>query len=204
MSETAATSLTKWKTETNLESGTLNLEPSVLRIDEQPARRWYPVIDYTRCTNCMECLDFCLFGVYGVDKLDTILIEQPDNCRKGCPACSRVCPENAIIFPQHKTPAIAGSDERAGVLKIDLSKLFGGGEGATLLRSQSLNEMSNFCWRAVTRSVRRSGCRRAKLAKSPDLGTSLTTSWISSTQSIFNSHRLCGRRQVYLGSKPGF
>ena len=75
------------------------------------------MIDYTRCTNCMECLDFCLFGVYGVDKLDTILIEQPDNCRKGCPACSRVCPENAIIFPQHKTPAIAGSDERAGVLE---------------------------------------------------------------------------------------
>jgi NAD-dependent dihydropyrimidine dehydrogenase PreA subunit len=106
---------------------------AVVRIEEQPARRWYPVIDYTRCTNCMECLDFCLFGVYGVDKHDTILIEQPDNCRKGCPACSRVCPENAIIFPQHKTPAIAGSDERAGVLKIDLSKLFGGGEGADAL-----------------------------------------------------------------------
>ncbi len=102
---------------------------SLNRIDELPQRRWYPVIDYTRCTNCMECLDFCLFGVYGVDKLDTILIEQPDNCRKGCPACSRVCPENAIIFPQHKTPAIAGSDDRAGSLKIDLSKLFGGGEG---------------------------------------------------------------------------
>jgi len=119
---------------TNLEPGTSNLEPpSVNRIDEQPQRRWYPVIDYTRCTNCMECLDFCLFGVYGVDKLDTILIEQPDNCRKGCPACSRVCPENAIIFPQHKTPAIAGSEERAGVLKIDLSKLFGGGEGADAL-----------------------------------------------------------------------
>ena len=32
-----------------------------------PERRWYPVIDYSRCTNCMECLDFCLFGVYGVD-----------------------------------------------------------------------------------------------------------------------------------------
>ena len=97
-----------------------------LRIDEEPGRRWYPVIDYSRCTNCMECIDFCLFGVYGVDKLETILVEQPDNCRKGCPACSRVCPENAIIFPQHKTPAIAGSPEgAAGALKIDLSKLFG-------------------------------------------------------------------------------
>jgi NAD-dependent dihydropyrimidine dehydrogenase PreA subunit len=97
-----------------------------IRITEVPGRRWYPVIDYSRCTNCMECIDFCLFGVYGVDRAETILVEQPDNCRKGCPACSRVCPENAIIFPQHKTPGIAGSDvENAGGLKIDLSQLFG-------------------------------------------------------------------------------
>jgi MinD superfamily P-loop ATPase len=77
----------------------------------------------------MECIDFCLFGVYGVDRAETILVEQPDNCRKGCPACSRVCPENAILFPLHKTPSIAGSDlENAGGLKIDLSKLFGAPE----------------------------------------------------------------------------
>lgn len=95
------------------------------RVPEEPTRRWYPVIDFSRCTNCMECIDFCLFGVYGVDRLETILVEQPDNCRKGCPACSRVCPENAIIFPQHKTPAIAGSAVVAEGLKIDLSKLFG-------------------------------------------------------------------------------
>jgi NAD-dependent dihydropyrimidine dehydrogenase PreA subunit len=104
---------------------------SALRIpnsDDEAARRWYPVIDYSRCTNCMECIDFCLFGVYGVDKVETILVEQPDNCRKGCPACSRVCPENAIIFPQHKTPTIAGAAVVAGSLKIDLSKLFGAPE----------------------------------------------------------------------------
>jgi hypothetical protein len=100
-----------------------SIEPIV--IQEDASRRWYPVIDFSRCTNCMECIDFCLFGVYGVDRVDTILVEQPDNCRKGCPACSRVCPENAIIFPQHKTPAIAGSAELAASLKIDLSKLFG-------------------------------------------------------------------------------
>jgi len=99
-----------------------------LRMDEHPERRWYPVIDYSRCTNCMECIDFCLFGVYGVDRGETILVEQPDNCRKGCPACSRVCPENAIMFPQHKTPAIAGAPVDAGGFKIDLSKLFGAPE----------------------------------------------------------------------------
>ena len=102
--------------------------PSVVRIADDPERRWYPVIDYSRCTNCMECIDFCLFGVYGVDRVETILVEQPDNCRKGCPACSRVCPENAIIFPQHKTPAIAGSAESSASMKIDLSLLFGAPE----------------------------------------------------------------------------
>ena len=99
-------------------------EPTI--IDQAAPRRWYPVIDYSRCTNCMECIDFCLFGVYGVDKADQILVESQDSCKKGCPACSRVCPENAIIFPQHKTPAIAGSDGDIAGVKIDLSKLFGG------------------------------------------------------------------------------
>ncbi|MCA9230652.1 MAG: ferredoxin family protein [Planctomycetales bacterium] len=94
-------------------------------IEEEGGRRWYPVIDLSRCTNCLECIDFCLFGVYGIDARETILVEQPDNCRQGCPACSRVCPENAIIFPQHKTPTIAGSADVAGTLKIDLSQLFG-------------------------------------------------------------------------------
>ncbi len=98
-------------------------------LPEDTGRRWYPVIDYSRCTNCMECIDFCLFGVYGVDALDRILVEEQDNCKKGCPACSRVCPENAIIFPQHKQPAIAGAAGEVSGLKIDLTKLFGGDTG---------------------------------------------------------------------------
>ncbi|MBO49232.1 MAG: ferredoxin [Planctomycetaceae bacterium] len=96
---------------------------------EPVKRRWYPVIDYERCTNCMECIDFCLFGVYGVDNFERILVEQQDNCKKGCPACSRVCPENAIVFPQHKEPAVAGALGDVGALKIDLSRLFGSTSG---------------------------------------------------------------------------
>jgi hypothetical protein len=116
---------------------------SVATIDEQPGRRWYPVIDFSRCTNCMECIDFCLFGVYGVDTVETIVVEQPDNCRKGCPACSRVCPQNAIIFPQHKTPAIAGAPVDTGGMKIDLSKLFGApdeGEDAAVIAARERDE----------------------------------------------------------------
>ncbi len=98
----------------------------LVQVEEQTSRRWYPVIDFSRCTNCMECVDFCLFGVYGVDGAENILVEQPDNCRKGCPACSRVCPANAIIFPQHKAPAIAGAETEGDEgFKIDLSQLFG-------------------------------------------------------------------------------
>ncbi|MSR53736.1 MAG: ferredoxin family protein [Gemmataceae bacterium] len=92
-----------------------------------PDRRWYPVIDYSRCTNCLECLDFCLFGVYGVDSMERILVETQDSCKKGCPACSRVCPEQAIMFPEYKTAAIAGAPVGAiSGLKIDLTRLFGG------------------------------------------------------------------------------
>ena len=103
------------------------------RCSPPAGRRWYPVIDYSRCTNCLECLDFCLFGVYGVDSLERILVENQDQCKKGCPACSRVCPQQAIIFPEYKTAAIAGADTGAvGGLKIDLSKLFGGDVGDAL------------------------------------------------------------------------
>jgi ferredoxin len=65
--------------------------------------------------------------VYGIDPNERIIVEEQDNCKQGCPACSRVCPENAIIFPEFKSPAIAGGDDGgAGNLKIDLSLLFGG------------------------------------------------------------------------------
>jgi Pyruvate/2-oxoacid:ferredoxin oxidoreductase delta subunit len=111
---------------------------------EAPGRRWYPVIDYSRCTNCMECIDFCLFGVYGVDQYDRIAVESQDNCKRGCPACSRVCPEQAIMFPDYKTAAIAGAPVGAvSALKIDLTKLFGGDakdalQQAVLERDQEL------------------------------------------------------------------
>jgi NAD-dependent dihydropyrimidine dehydrogenase PreA subunit len=110
---------------TSAESGDKGGASQTPVLPEPTKQRWYPVIDYSRCTNCMECIDFCLFGVYGVDQQERILVEEQDNCKRGCPACSRVCPENAIVFPGHKTPAIAGADGEIAGLKIDLSKLFG-------------------------------------------------------------------------------
>lgn len=109
---------------------------------ESLAERWYPVVDYVRCTNCLECIDFCLFGVYDVDAHDQIVVNRPDNCKQGCPACSRVCPEGAILFPTHRSPAIAGGDGGVAKLKIDLSDLLGGasaGELAAHERDRALN-----------------------------------------------------------------
>ena len=112
------------------------------KLMEQAGRRWYPVIDYSRCTNCMECIDFCLFGVYGVDSLERINVENQDNCKKGCPACSRVCPEHAIMFPDYKTPAIAGAAVgNVSGLKIDLSRLFGGGDAMTIAAQERDREL---------------------------------------------------------------
>jgi NAD-dependent dihydropyrimidine dehydrogenase PreA subunit len=117
-------------------------KPPAEELLKPPGRRWYPVIDYSRCTNCMECIDFCLFGVYGVDKQDRILVENQDSCKKGCPACSRVCPEQAIIFPDYKTPAIAGAAVGAvSSLKIDLTKLFGGADAINIAAQERDREL---------------------------------------------------------------
>jgi Pyruvate/2-oxoacid:ferredoxin oxidoreductase delta subunit len=92
---------------------------------------WFPVIDYDRCTNCMQCLSFCLFGVYGVDAQNRIQAQNHDNCKTNCPACSRVCPEAAIMFPKYKAGPINGdvvqdSDLGREKMKIDISALLGG------------------------------------------------------------------------------
>lgn len=92
---------------------------------------WFPVIDYERCTNCMQCLTFCLFEVYGVDERQTIRVQHPDHCKTDCPACSRVCPEAAIMFPKYKSGPINGDavrpeDVRREAMKVDISALLGG------------------------------------------------------------------------------
>ena len=71
--------------------------------------RWYPVVDRTRCTDCGHCSEFCLFGVYEIRE-GKVHIVQPDRCKPGCPACSRICPHSAIMFPLYvRDLAIAGA-----------------------------------------------------------------------------------------------
>ena len=79
----------------------------------------------------MQCLSFCLFDVYGVSKAGKIQVQNNDNCKTNCPACSRVCPEVAIMFPKYSAGPINGepvSDADVGreKMKVDISSLLGG------------------------------------------------------------------------------
>ncbi len=92
---------------------------------------WFPVIDFDRCTNCMQCLTFCLFDVYGVDAQQNITVQNQDNCKTDCPACSRVCPEVAILFPKYTKGPINGDvvreqDVQREAMKVDITTLLGG------------------------------------------------------------------------------
>jgi len=103
---------------------------------------WFPVIDFDRCTNCMQCLSFCLFDVYAVDKKEQITVQNQEKCKTECPACSRVCPEVAILFPKYGKGPINGdvvreSDVQREAMKVDVSALLGGDIYASLRSRQS-------------------------------------------------------------------
>jgi NAD-dependent dihydropyrimidine dehydrogenase PreA subunit len=90
--------------------------------EEYPA--WYPVIDRERCTNCGKCHDFCLFGVYSFSERKA-KVTQPQNCKDNCPACARVCPSKAIIFPKHeKSPINGGLHEEEQLTEPETKTLY--------------------------------------------------------------------------------
>jgi NAD-dependent dihydropyrimidine dehydrogenase PreA subunit len=71
---------------------------------------WFPVIDYDRCKNCKQCLNFCLFGVYALSQGGRVEVQKPQGCKTNCPACARMCPAKAIIFPKYTEPPINGDE----------------------------------------------------------------------------------------------
>lgn len=77
---------------------------------------WYPTLDKARCMECGKCHDFCLFGVYTIED-GVVRVRNPRSCKNDCPACARMCPGKAIIFPKYgKSPINGGvSDEEQAV-----------------------------------------------------------------------------------------
>lgn len=91
---------------------------------------WFPVIDYDRCNGCLQCKKFCLFNVFAETDEGGLLVKNPANCKTNCPACARICPDRAIIFPKHESETINGSDmvdEEVGEpSRVDLKTLLEG------------------------------------------------------------------------------
>jgi len=71
---------------------------------------WFPVIDYSRCKSCKQCFDFCLFGTFTVTEDGRVEVSSPASCKTNCPACARVCPHKAIIFPKYGESPINGDE----------------------------------------------------------------------------------------------
>lgn len=138
---------------TGLDAAGIAAEVETVRASTQAVKPgewkpWFPVIDYDRCTNCMQCLSFCLFGVYGVDPQQRIQVQNNEQCKTNCPACSRVCPEAAIMFPKYKAGPINGdlvsdADLQREKMKIDISALLGG-DVYSMLRERSIKAKSRF------------------------------------------------------------
>lgn len=98
------------------------------KIEEFPVENgtdaWYPVIDKNRCIECGKCYDFCLFGVYAVENKH-IRVARPQNCKNNCPACARMCPSRAIIFPKYeKSPINGGMAQEEIFNPEDMDKMY--------------------------------------------------------------------------------
>ncbi len=105
---------------------------------------WFPVIERDRCTNCAQCLSFCLFGVYEVVD-GKVEVTNPDNCKNGCPACARICPEVAIIFPKYENSPVNGDeitnvDEQKERIRVDMQKILGDNVYAALAERRRMRK----------------------------------------------------------------
>ncbi|MBK8024936.1 MAG: ferredoxin family protein [Chloroflexi bacterium] len=72
------------------------------------AQRWFPRVDYLRCTGSGECIRVCPSDVFVV-RDNKPVVEHPARCTY-CTLCEEQCPEAAIELPylvcRPETPAI--------------------------------------------------------------------------------------------------
>jgi Pyruvate/2-oxoacid:ferredoxin oxidoreductase delta subunit len=168
---------------------------------------WFPVIDYDRCTNCMQCLSFCLFGVYGVDEGGKIQAQNHDNCKTNCPACSRVCPEAAIMFPKYKSGPINGDvvsadDLEREKMKIDISALLGG-DVYSMLRQRSERAQTRFSKeRDANKALTERQKCLVKLAQSGDIPPEVLMSLPSPDEILRRAEEAKAKAQAALAAQP--
>ncbi len=117
----------------NSQLSTLNSHPSTLdrwleRVNELPQHlgsdAWYPTMDKSQCAECGKCLEFCPFGVYEMVD-DRVRVAHPHQCKNNCPACARICPANAVIFPKYeRSPINGGEAQEEQAVRTDISSLY--------------------------------------------------------------------------------
>ncbi len=167
---------------------------------------WFPVIDFGRCTNCMQCLSFCLFDVYGVSSDGKIQVRNQDNCKTDCPACSRVCPEVAIMFPKYRHSPINGDqvssdDMRREAMKVDISALLGG-DIYSMLRDRSVKAKSRFSKeRDDERALKERQNCLLKLQKEMDIPMEVLASLPSPDEIRAKAEQAAARAREALGSQ---
>jgi len=62
---------------------------------------WSPTIDYSKCTNCTICLLACGNKVFSwSNSQNKVVVQVPTNCVLGCTSCLKLCPSEAIYFPE--------------------------------------------------------------------------------------------------------
>lgn len=62
------------------------------------AKTWYPVVDYSLCTECGTCVAKCTHGVYDTNKAPTPVVVAPIECVDHCHGCGNRCPVGAITY----------------------------------------------------------------------------------------------------------
>jgi NAD-dependent dihydropyrimidine dehydrogenase PreA subunit len=61
---------------------------------------WFPTIDEEKCIGCQECITICKNGVLAFDEgaWKSIVVNRY-NCVVECRTCAKLCPSDAISFP---------------------------------------------------------------------------------------------------------
>lgn len=64
---------------------------------------WFPTIDSEKCIGCRECISICKNGVLAFDETNQkSVVVNRYNCVVECRTCARLCPAEAISFPDEK------------------------------------------------------------------------------------------------------
>ena len=65
---------------------------------------WFPTIDPEKCVGCKACVEFCRNNVLSFDEASQKTeVINPYNCVVECRTCARLCPLEAISFPDEAT-----------------------------------------------------------------------------------------------------